>query len=135
MNSSRKDILLYLLSFVLLAISFVFFILAFYHSIQISYYIFSTVFLIAFCIYYKLVSKRIACDEGYNLIQAYIFYKKCVKTGVIHKSKGFEEAELKTLMKVASEYDFAKKYDLHTIKKMYLNGYKTEKTFKTKRKK
>ena len=121
----KRDILLYLTSFILLAISFIMFIFAFIYVNRGIYFIYSGTALVLFCIANKLTEKKIRCNDGYNLLQAYLFYKKCEKHGINIKTSKLKATELSVISDIASDYDYCKEFNETQLKNLYEHGRET----------
>ena len=124
-NNTLKSILMYASSFILLAISFILFICAFLYSTKIIYYIFSGAFLTVFCIVNKYYEKKIECVDGYNLLQAYLFYLRCEKNGISIKAGKIKDEDMKIISSVALAYDFCEKFTDAQLKELYRLGRET----------
>ena len=102
----KKNLMVFLASFLLLAISFALFIYAFLNPTKMIFYIFSGGFLILFCVINRLSEKKIRCADGYNLLQAYTFYLKCEKKGVSVKFTKIKDSDMQVISSIASGYEF-----------------------------
>lgn len=118
----KRDILLYLASFLFLALSFLMFILAFVYVNRGIYFIFSGATLVLFCVMNKLTEKKIRCEDGYNLLQAYFFYLRCEKQGIDVRATKIKEKEILVLADVASGYDYCKGFCESQLKELYRHG-------------
>lgn len=118
----KKDIITHLLTYALLAISFIMFIFAFITVNKMFYYIFSGSFLILFCVFNKVSERKILCSDGYNLLQAYFFYTKCERRGVSVKASKLSGEDMKIISEVAGGYDYSKGFDENKLKELYRNG-------------
>ncbi len=115
----KKDILLYLSSFIVLAFSFIMFIFAFISVNRIGYYIVSGVTLGLFCVFNRLTEKKIRSKDGYNMLQAYLFYRRCQKNGLDVKVSKIKSEELSLISNLASGYDYCASFGEAQLKELY----------------
>lgn len=130
-EADKRNILLFVFSFIFLAISFIFFGLAFYFETDKIYYFFVILFFTIFIILYCISSKQITCDDGYNLLQAYFFFKKC------QKEAGLSEVILKrneeSIHELASKSEAFKDFDRKKSVRLYETGYYVSTILKKKK--
>ena len=122
-ENKKKNIMLYLFSFVFLAISFVFFGFAFYFESEIVLYGLTLLFFILFCVFFYVFNKKITCKDGYNFMQAYFFYKKCEKNGLSTKPNKIDNKQVDFIRELALDNDYAKDFDAEKCKQLYKTGY------------
>ena len=117
----KKFVNLYLFSYILLAAGFVLFIQFIRVKDILFFIIFSAVF-IAFSVLYRISTKKITFEEGYNLLQAISFYVECksIKTND-------RETDKENMRKIASKYEYARNLSSKELDKMYQAGHKYEK--------
>ena len=118
----KKNVLVYLSSFILLLISFCMFIYAFSYVTVISHYVYSGLFLLLFCIVNKMTEKKIMCKDGYNLLQAYLFYEKCRKNGVRSSPQKLKKSDKVLIIELAKAYDYCKDFTDEQVVELYSQG-------------
>jgi hypothetical protein len=101
------------------------FIFAFIYVNRGIYFIYSGIALVLFCVVNKLTEKNIRCDEGYNLLQACLFYLRCEKNGISIKVGKIKDEDMKIISSVASAYDFCEKFTDAQLKELYRLGRET----------
>lgn len=74
------------------------------------------------------------CEDGYNLMQAYLFYNKCKKNGITPSPQKLTKKEIEHIVELASSYDFSKDFDSVQAKNLYKNGYNVDREIKRKKK-
>jgi hypothetical protein len=118
----NKNLLLYLSSFLLLFIGFVLFVITKFSHREELYLSCSIICIILFCIANRVTDKKIQCKDGYNLFQAYLFYKKCNRAGVKAKASKLKKNDLQIIADVAKKYDYCKNFTDEQLKELYRRG-------------
>lgn len=135
MDNQMKYIKHWLFSFFILAIDFIIFMFCFYFERNLLLYIVCALVFAFFCVYYRWSNKKITCKDGYTLMQAYFFYKKCEKNKITTKPQKLNKEQADKILQLAKGYDYAEGFDLNKAKSLYHTGYHVEKLIKQKNKK
>lgn len=69
-------------------------------------------------------------EDGYNLMQAYLFYKKCNRKGITATPEKLNRKQADQILELALQYDYSKDFDLEKAKNLYKNGYSLKKAIK-----
>lgn len=118
----------YFMSIAFLLLTFLMFILLFcFRQSDKNMYFICLAMLIIFCIFYSSSNKKILCEDGYNWIQAYFFYKKCRAKGVKSKPHRIRKTEVEMILEVTKEFDFCRNFDCDKAVKIYEVGYEVSK--------
>jgi hypothetical protein len=93
----------------------------FSHS-EAVYLAISTICLVLFCVTNRVADKKIRCKDGYNLFQAFLFYKKCNKKGVTTKANKLKKNDMQIISDIAKKYDYCKNFTDDQLKELYRCG-------------
>ncbi len=129
----KKEILLYLSTFIILAFSFIFLLVAFYFQTIMSYFLISAISFVIFAISNKSAAKGIACKDGYNLVQALLFYKRCLKNNLNKKPSKLTQSDILKIKAIAAEYEYSADFNNKQLQQLYTDGYETAKLFDRKK--
>jgi len=78
------------------------------------------VLVVLFCILYSCCIRRTTLSEGYTLIQAFLFYRKCKQIGV--DSSDPTEKNIEILRRITKDQGFTKDLDEEGLQKLYQIG-------------
>lgn len=126
-KKDKNNLILFFLTFVLFLISVILFCFAFYYEQKIKIYFLTALVFTLFCISYYICNKKITCKDGYNMIQAYFFYKKYEK--VYGKDLSNKERS-KAIYELAQENDSFENLDENQTMNLYMVGKYVSKLLK-----
>lgn len=133
MKNSRKlnGILLFILSIILLVAGIVCEFVSFFIFFgRERYYVYSALIIIFAGLLYAVANKLTKCEDGYTSIQAFMFYKKCIRAGVVSKPDKLNKKEIDIISEIASEYEYCKEFTVQQKKQLYKEGFEISRMLK-----
>lgn len=121
-------------SFVILAALMAVFVKAFISN-ELIYFLISAVLTVVFILFYSFVIKKITCEEGFTVVQAFFFYKRCKKAGIVDFSENLDDDKKKCLELILSDYACAQSFDVSELGRFYEVGNMVCEYFKGKKEK
>lgn len=120
LKQMKMNILIWYFSFFPLIVCSVLFVLYFIFDTSYLYY-FSMIFTFSlFVVLYVFANRRITCKDGYTLVNAISFYKKCVKLNITKISN--EDAFNYKLMDLATSFEYSLNLNLEQLHQLYSIG-------------
>lgn len=92
------------------------------HNNVKAYFFYSGLTLILFCVANKLTERKIMHKDGYNLLQAYLFYEKCKKKGINVSASKLTKKDKALLVELAEPYDYCNGFSENQIVELYNQG-------------
>lgn len=128
MTSIRKAIYAYCFSVVLFLVTIcVFLAILFSERANESLYLVCAALMIICGICYYFSNKRITCEGGYTYVQAYLFYRECVKNGVCANFELLCDRDLDVILELSKSHDYCDGFNSDQVKNMFFHGYEVSK--------
>ncbi len=90
---------------------------------ELIYFLISAVLVTLFLVTYSISSKKITTKDGYTLVQAYDFYKKCLKEDVYNGSGILDGSNLSHVQPITDTCEYAKNLNAKQLKRLYSHGW------------
>ena len=128
MKLNIRHLVLYFLTIALFfSIIIIFLVIFCFQQTNVVLYIICALLLVVCGASYYVVNKKVTCDDGYTFIQAYFFYKKCLKEGVNPEPSRIDSNDLKIICDMIKKYDYCEGFDTDKAKGLFTIGYDVSK--------